>query len=237
MEGLELGLRPSDDQEPRNCNRSARDSAFTQQPPTQKIGSLVQVELSKARRTTVSRGRPRRVFSDQDKVVGWAAHDARNRYIGLHGEKLVFQREIETLTAAGRTDLAENVKHVALVNSAAGFDIASFNPDGTPKRIEVKTTQDPISAPFFISINKVLASREEPECDWIHRVFNFKPDSGTAEFFAINGDVEETCELEPTNFRAKPEKYRKTAGRFPIPSTVSENRLPIPSGVQIALEK
>ena len=143
---------------------------------------------------------------DQNKVVDWAAHDARNRQIGLQGEKLVLQREIETLTAAGRADLAENVKHVALVNSAAGFDIASFNPDGAPKRIEVKTTQGPISAPFFISINEVLVSREEPEWYWIYRVFNFKPDSGTAEFFVINGDVEETCDLQPTNFRAKPGK-------------------------------
>lgn len=174
----------------------------TAQIPT--VGRLVQVDPPKVRHDAASAGRTRRNVTDAEKNIDWAARDARNRRIGLEGEKLILQREIELLTAAGRTDLAALVKHIALVNSAAGFDIASFAPDGTPKRIEVKTTQGPISATFFISINEVLASREDPSSYWIYRVFSFKLDSGEAEYFVINGDVEDTCELIATNFRAKP---------------------------------
>jgi hypothetical protein len=185
--------------------RAPLDPSYTPTPQTPQVGRLVKVDPPSVRRTSAGRGRRKVAGADQN--VDWAARDARNRHLGLAGEKLIFQMEIDLLTAGGHTDLAAQVKHIALVNSAAGYDIASFALDGTPKRIEVKTTQGPISAAFFISVNEVLASREDPLSYWIYRVFGFKPDSGAAEYFVINGDVEDTCELMATNFRAKPGRY------------------------------
>lgn len=180
--------------------------AYSPAPNRHTEGILVLVEPPKARRDVGSSGRRRRTSVDTEKEVDWAARDARNRQVGLEGEKLILKNEIEALTSAGRSDLAAQVKHIALVNSAAGYDIASFAADGTPKRIEVKTTQGPISAPFFISINEVLSSREDPSSYWIFRVFNFNPTTGAADYFVINGDVEDSCELVPTNFRARPSR-------------------------------
>lgn len=186
--------------------RAPLDPAYTPSTQIPTVGRLVKVAPPRVRSDVVSTGRTRRSVANKESNIDWAARDARNRRIGLDGEKLILQSEIDLLTAAGRMDLAVQVKHIALVNSAAGYDIASFLPDGTPMRIEVKTTQGPISAPFFISINEVLASREDPQSYWIYRVFGFKPDCGEAEYFVINGDVEDTCELMPTNFMAKPGK-------------------------------
>lgn len=186
--------------------RAPLDPAYTPSAQMPKVGRLVQVAPPRVRRDVASVGRTQRSVANTQTNVDWAARDARNRRMGLDGEKLILQSEIDLLTAAGRSDLAVQVKHIALVNSAAGYDIASFTPDGTPMRIEVKTTQGPISAQFFISINEVLASREDPQSYWIYRVFGFKPESGEAEYFVINGDVEDTCELTATNFRAKPGK-------------------------------
>lgn len=182
------------------------DPSYTPTTLTARAGKLVQVDPPSVRRGAASAGRTRRKVAAAENSIDWAARDARNRRIGLEGEKLIFQMEIDRLTAAGQKNLAAQVKHISLVNSAAGYDIASFAPDGALKRIEVKTTQGPISAPFFISINEVLASREDPLSYWIYRVFSFKPDKGEAEYFVINGDVEDTCDLVPTNFRAKPGK-------------------------------
>lgn len=186
--------------------RAPLDPAYSSANLIPKVGRIVQVDPPRVRRDATSKGRTRRKVAGAEKEIDWAARDARNRRLGLEGEKLILQKEIELLTAAGRPDLAAQVKHVALVNSAAGYDIASFGHDATPKRIEVKTTQGPISAAFFISINEVLASREDPASYWIYRVFGFRPDSGEAEYFVINGDVEDTCELMATNFRARPGK-------------------------------
>lgn len=186
--------------------RAPLDPVYTPMSLIPIRGVLVQVDPPSTRRATAATRRGRRNALIPDKQIDWAAQDARNRRIGLEGEKLILQKQIDSLTAAGRADLAAQVIHIALVNSAAGYDIASFAPDGTPMRIEVKTTQGPITAPFFISINEVLASREDPASYWIYRVFSLKPDTGEAEFFVMNGDVEDSCELMATNFRAKPGK-------------------------------
>jgi hypothetical protein len=184
--------------------RAAIDPAYSPVSKTQPVGLLVQVEPPHLSEDSAPTGRKRRKVADTYKNIDWATRDARNRQIGLEGENLILQHEINHLKDAGRADLADQVKHVALVNAAAGYDIASFAPDGTRKRIEVKTTQGPKTAQFFISINEIITSRDDPTTYWVYRVFNFKPDSGAAEFFVMNGDVEDRCELMPINFRAKP---------------------------------
>lgn len=137
-------------------------------------------------------------------TVDWAARDLRNRQLGQQGEQLVLRYEISTLKKAGRSDLAEKVLYVASTDCTAGYDIASFYIDGRPKRIEVKTTQGPASTPFFISINEILASRDGSAGFSIYRVFNLAADSPRVQFFELEGDVENTCGLEPVNFRATP---------------------------------
>ena len=108
------------------------------------------------------------------------------------------------LYAAGLASLSRLA--ALLYDSAAGFDISSFQTDGSQKRIEVKTTQGPVSTPFFISLNEVLASREAPLTYSIYRVFEHHPDSGRVKYFELPGDVELSCGLIPVNFRAYPGK-------------------------------
>jgi hypothetical protein len=163
-----------------------------------RVPSPAQVPLPAApRRRTTSR-------ATTDDPVDWAERDLRNRQLGLHGEMLVLKYEADMLRAAGRPDLADQVRHVALYDSAAGFDIASFRPDGRPKRLEVKTTQGPASTPFFISLNEVLASREYADSYFIYRVFDQQPGAEQVKFFELSGDVELSCGLVPITFRAYP---------------------------------
>ena len=80
--------------------------------------------------------------------------------MGLAGERLVLGLERQRLIADGRPDLAERVVHVAVVEGdAAGYDIRSYEHDGTPRLIEVKTTRGAATAAFFVSPNEIALSR------------------------------------------------------------------------------
>jgi len=184
--------------------RPPLDPAYSPSPPSVVSGDLRRVNPP-APASFASAGMTGTAGNKRKaRTVDWAARDLRNRQLGLQGEKLVLQYEVSALTSAGRADLAAQVQHVALVDSAAGFDIASFHSDGRPKRIEVKTTQGPAATPFYISMNEVRASREWAESFSIYRVFNLQPDSEHVSFFELPGDVELSCGLVPINFRAIP---------------------------------
>lgn len=70
-----------------------------------------------------------------------AKRDERNRVLGRAGEQRVLAHERATLELAGRDDLAQNIRWVSEEDGdGAGYDIASFAPDGSSRLIEVKTT-------------------------------------------------------------------------------------------------
>ena len=83
-----------------------------------------------------------------------AERDARNRALGQAGEKRIVIHERSSLAAAGRNDLAERVRWVSDQDGdGAGYDIASFEADGRPRLIEVKTTTGWERTPFHITLN------------------------------------------------------------------------------------
>ena len=64
-----------------------------------------------------------------------------------------------TLSAFGRNDLAESVRWVSdLDGDGAGYDIRSFEPDGSERLIEVKTTNGWDRTPFHISRNELAVA-------------------------------------------------------------------------------
>lgn len=181
--------------------RDAIDPAYSPVLSIPALSSLVEVAPPLLGQSKRGNGEKKGPINDN---IDWAARDERNRHLGLAGEKLIFEYEIETLKRANRDDLAQQVKHIALYDSTAGYDILSFCRDGMPKRIEVKTTQGPLHTAFYISINEVLASRENPENYWVYRVYGFDKKGSEAKFFKLHGDVEKCCELKPVSFRARP---------------------------------
>jgi hypothetical protein len=184
--------------------RGPLDPAYT--PPEIDITDkrLLKVDPPNSQRKMNPNKKKKQVVNSNSSDIDWATQDEKNRRLGLEGEKLVLKYEIAMLKTVNRDDLANQVKHVALYNSTAGFDILSFHPDGKQKRIEVKTTQGPSSTPFFISVNEVLTSREDPESYWIYRVFNYDKSCDQINFFQLHGDVERCCELKAVNFQAYP---------------------------------
>ncbi|MDK9696507.1 MAG: DUF3883 domain-containing protein [Siculibacillus sp.] len=129
-----------------------------------------------------------------------AERDARNRVLGHAGEEFVFDHERGTLRGHGRGDLARGVRWVSRdEGDGAGYDIASFTPDGRPRLIEVKTTNGWERTPFHITRNE-LATAEERRSEWsLLRLWNF---SREPRAFELHPPLDAHVTLTATIFRA-----------------------------------
>jgi Domain of unknown function (DUF3883) len=83
-----------------------------------------------------------------------------NQIIGERGEFYVVEIEKQWLLKHNQPELANQIKHTSQEDDGAGFDIESFNLDGTPKYIEVKATRrKPGTAIFFLTENELQTAR------------------------------------------------------------------------------
>jgi hypothetical protein len=129
-----------------------------------------------------------------------AERDARNRELGQAGEELILMHEQRTLRAIGRRDLADRVTWVSRIDGdGAGYDIASFEPEGAARLIEVKTTNGWERTPFHITRNELAAA--DQHCDnWrLLRVWNFAHEPSA---FEIRPPLDAHVNLTPTSFLA-----------------------------------
>lgn len=134
--------------------------------------------------------------------VNFEQTDAKNRKLGVAGEKWVMELLKRNLLQAGYPELAEKVKWISRdVGDGLGYDLLSPEPDGTWLHVEVKTTNGPISSPFLISDNEVRASNELGNCYAIYRVFDFARDP---HVYVLKGSASENCDLKPQTWRATP---------------------------------
>jgi len=100
--------------------------------------------------------------------------DFRNRALGTAGEELVVGFERARLVELDRSDLARQVRWVAVEDGdGAGYDVRSFDAVGRERLIEVKTTNGSARTPFFLSRNERALAEERP-ADWrLYRVHEF----------------------------------------------------------------
>ncbi|MGR5144755.1 DUF3883 domain-containing protein [Photobacterium sp. DNB23_23_1] len=160
---------------------------------------LTEVPPPKPKLQSKSKSRAKRPPSGS---IDWAKREQRNRELGQAGELFVIEYEKQKLIAANLCNLAEQVEHVAQIDSSAGYDIKSFNLDGNEIYIEVKTTTGSISNPFYISRNEVDVSNELDTNFWVYRLFDFKFNNKKNKFFALRGSICSNFELTPETFKA-----------------------------------
>jgi hypothetical protein len=113
-----------------------------------------------------------------------AGRDERNRALGRAGEERVLAHERAALNGFGRGDLARKVRWVSEEDGdGAGYDIASFTPDGQERLIEVKTTNGWERTPFHITRNE-LAVADERRSEWrLFRLWNFSREPKAFELY------------------------------------------------------
>ena len=130
-----------------------------------------------------------------------AFRDEMNRRLGRAGESCVVDYERQVLRQANRTDLAEKVEWVSQTQGdGLGFDIASFEPTGKPRLIEVKTTNGWERTPFHITRNELDVAGERSDEWTLVRLWDF---SRRRRAFEIRPPLERHVSLTPTSFQAR----------------------------------
>jgi len=129
-----------------------------------------------------------------------AERDARNRALGRAGEQVALAHERTTLLRAGCRALADRVRWVSDEDGdGAGYDIASFNPDGSARLIEVKTTNGWERTPFHLTRNELQVANER-QSEWrLLRLWDF---SREPKAFELYPPLEAHVSLMPTSFQA-----------------------------------
>jgi hypothetical protein len=131
----------------------------------------------------------------------YGAREKANRKLGLTGEELVVEYERDTLRDQGLAELADKVRHIAVVEGdGAGYDVLSFFLDGKPKYIEVKTTRGPITSEFYISPNEVAFSAAHADNYELRRLYEFDG-SGSTLFYSIFGKLEDQVDLTSSEYK------------------------------------
>jgi hypothetical protein len=135
------------------------------------------------------------------RTVNYLEREARNRSLALMGENFALAFEKARLLSAGRERLAAQVDHVSVTQGdGLGFDILSFESDGSDRFIEVKTTGFGRETPFFVSRNELGVSEAKADKYFVYRVFTYRTNP---RLFVLNGDLNRVCRLSPTQFLAR----------------------------------
>lgn len=120
--------------------------------------------------------------------------------IGLKGEEIIFNYEKNLLISMNRSDLAEKVEWTAQKDCTAGYDILSYDENGNPKFIEVKSSTGS-SDRFYLTKNEIDIAREHGDNYYIYKVNNIK---STPYINKIKNPLEcidlGKLHLEPTQF-------------------------------------
>lgn len=189
-----LDFRP-DWLQPLLGNRAAPDSniAELQEEPTLWIGP-----------PPTFRNQPSPVDPEFMALIGRkydvADRDTRNQALGKAGEKCVFLNEQAVLRSAGRADLADKIHWTSVEHGdGAGYDIASFEPNGEERLLEVKTTNGWERTPFHISRNELAVADQRRDHWHLIRLWNF---ARGPKAFAIRPPLDAHVVLTPTSFLA-----------------------------------
>jgi hypothetical protein len=145
---------------------------------------------------------PQTVWSPSARLsrFDFVARDAANRDLGRLGEEFVLEFERKRLHDGGRRDFVQRIEWTAQVRGdGTGYDVQSFNADGSTRLIEVKTTGLGKYFPFNVTVNEVRCSEARPAEFQLYRVFDFGPD---ARLYMLPGAISRSCHLDATEYRA-----------------------------------
>jgi len=180
-------LSPAPSAEPHKRSSPASGQLVLHAPPKRTSGL--------GKKTRDFKGRKRRDHSERE---------ARNRKLGRAGELLVLDHERNQLLEAEKEDLAERVDHVAETEGdGAGYDIRSFELDGSIKYIEVKTTTGGSESDFFASANELAFSKLHSDNYHLYRVYEYDEKKHCGRCYIRSGSLEDLFLLEPTHYRVK----------------------------------
>lgn len=141
-------------------------------------------------------------------TIDYEQKNRRNKLTGNQGEDVVLLAEKRELRRNGKPDLAKKVEAICKTEDGAGYDILSFELDGTPKQIEVKSTTARPPSPnssfgFYLSANEYEQAKLLPNF-YLYIVFDVKSEKPKI------WPIKNPASLEPKSLNLKPTAYFAT---------------------------
>lgn len=133
--------------------------------------------------------------TNRDGNVDWDKENKRKRIKGRRAEELVMDFERQRLSEAGQEGLAAKVEDYS-TNYSKGFDVLSWNVDGTEKNIEVKSSS---SNCFILTRNELNKSETNPNY-WIYIVNEKKNEVQIKQIKTPSVRDESRFRLEPKDY-------------------------------------
>jgi hypothetical protein len=168
--------------------------------PPEQLGGIdwSAVEEAAPAPIAVSENDGERRRSYKARKYDFVKREAANRELGKQGEEFVVKFERERLITVGRSDLAARIERISETRGdGAGYDVLSFNEDGSERHIEVKTSNFGKNFPFDITANELAYSEDCAEQYYLYRVFNFKI---SPKLFMLEGPLSK-YNPQPTSFK------------------------------------
>lgn len=136
-------------------------------------------------------------------ITNHIQNNKENKRIGDLGELFVIKLEKEKLIQANKPKLAKKVAHHAKdLGDGLGYDVLSFDAEGSKMFIEVKATKSAKNTPFFITRNELERSKQEQDNFFIYRVYNFNDEILKGDVLILKGDASNLC-VEAVNYKVK----------------------------------
>lgn len=95
--------------------------------------------------------------TSRGKIIDYQKRSRDNDVVGNLGEE--FALAYERWRLRERPHLSAKIKHVAATDDTLGYDIESFELDGTPRFVEVKGTLGELDNRFFVSRNELECAK------------------------------------------------------------------------------
>jgi hypothetical protein len=129
------------------------------------------------------------------KKVDHSQKAQSNDAVGKLGEE--FALTFERWRLRNHPKLAKKLRHVSKEDDTLGYDIESFELDGTPRFIEVKGTLGPMETRFFLSASELACAEAKGEQYIVLRVAQLATEPKCCE---IRYPFEEKLELTPATY-------------------------------------
>lgn len=164
-------------------------------------GVLTSKSIEKSSGEKLVEERKRKAKTFRASKVNFDEVNARNKEIGLLGEKYVISLEKSSLPV----EYANKVVHTSVdEGDGTGYDILSYHLDGTVKFIEVKTTTGSLKTPFYLSENERLFLEMFKDDMEIARVYDFDIVKQEGKVKRIKGvDFLTSVEMQPIAYKVK----------------------------------
>lgn len=132
-------------------------------------------------------------------IINHIQNNVKNKRIGDLGEIFVYKQEKKYLKDNGAKGLAKKIEHVAKTQGdGLGYDILSYDLNGDPKYIEVKTTKGNKNSTFFITRNELEKSKIKKDNYFLYRVYEYNEESEKGKILKVQGDLENICNFPVT---------------------------------------